>query len=106
VNVTGELLNQLKQLDQDITRSLLDVSRKLGGPNGSKELSPFVQFKKLLLSSGGQNELDTLVSGIQGGTEPVHCECFNIITESSHSDAETGKRTESSCVQFERHRTQ
>ena len=99
-------MNQLKQLDQDITRSLLDVSRKLGGLNGSKELSPFVQFKKLLLSSGGQNELDTLVSCIQGGTEPAHCEQFNIITESLHSDAETGKRAESSCIQFERHHTQ
>jgi len=106
VNITGELLNQLKQLDQDITRSLLDVSRKLGGLNGSKESSPFVQFKKLLLSSGGRNELDALVSGIQGGTEPVHCERFNIITESLHSDAETGKRAESSCVQFDRHHTQ
>ena len=68
MNVTGELSKQLKQLDQDITRSLLDVSRKLGGLNGGKEPSPFVQFKKLLLSSGGQNELDTLVSCIQGGT--------------------------------------
>ena len=65
-------MNQLKQLDQDVTRSLLDVSRKLGGLNGSKELSPFIQFKKLLLSSGGQNELDTLVTSIQEGTEPVH----------------------------------
>ena len=65
-------MNQLKQLDQDVTRSLLDVSRKLGGLNGSKELSPFIQFKKLLLSSGGQNELDTLVTSIQGGTELVH----------------------------------
>lgn len=67
----GELLKQLKQLDQDITRSLLDVSRKLGGLNGSKEPSPFVQFKKLLLSSGGQNELDTLVSCIQGGEQTL-----------------------------------
>ena len=99
-------MNQLKQLDQDITRSLLDVSRKLGGLIGSKELSPFVQFKKLLLSSGGQNELDTLVSGIQGGTEIVHCEWFNIVTENLHSGAQRGKRIEGSCVQFERRCTQ
>ena len=74
MNIIGELLNQLKQLDRDVTRSLLDVSRKLGGQNGSKESGPFIQFKKLLLSSAGEKELDTLVSSIQGGMKLVHCE--------------------------------
>ena len=74
MNIIGELLNQLKQLDRDVTRSLLDVSRKLGGQNGSKESGPFIKLKKLLLSSAGEKELDTLVSSIQGGMELVHCE--------------------------------
>lgn len=72
--IVGELLNQLRQLDRDVTRSLLEVSRKLGGLNGSREWSPFIQFKELLLSPAGQKELDTLVSSIQGGMELVHCE--------------------------------
>jgi hypothetical protein len=63
----GELLNQLKQLDTDVTHSLLDVSRKLNSQDGSKEVNPFIQFKKLLLSSTGQKEFDTLVSSIQEG---------------------------------------
>lgn len=74
MNVVGELLNQLKQLDRDVTRSLLDVSCKLGGLNGSKDVSPFIQFKKLLLSTAGQKELDMLVGSIQEGMELVLCE--------------------------------
>lgn len=70
--ILGELLNQLKQLDRDVTRSLLDVSRKLSDLNGSKEGNPFTQFKKLLLSSAGQKELDALFSSMQEGMELVH----------------------------------
>jgi hypothetical protein len=55
-----------------VTRSLLDVSRKLSDLNGSKDGNPFIQFKKLLLSSAGQKELDALVSSIQEGMELVH----------------------------------
>jgi len=69
----GELLNQLKQLDRDVTCNLLDVSRKLSGQDGSKDMSPFLQFKKLLLSAAGQKELDTLVNSIQEGMELVFC---------------------------------
>ncbi|PNF30976.1 Conserved oligomeric Golgi complex subunit 7 [Cryptotermes secundus] len=65
----GELLNQLRQLDRDVTRSLLDVSRKLSDLNGSKEGNPFIQFKKLLLSSAGQKELDALFSSMQEGEQ-------------------------------------
>ncbi|KAJ4430331.1 hypothetical protein ANN_22545 [Periplaneta americana] len=63
----GELLSQLKQLDRDLTRSLLDVSRKLN----SQEVNSFVQYKKLLLSAAGQTELDALVSSIQEGEETL-----------------------------------
>ncbi|KDR16116.1 conserved oligomeric Golgi complex subunit 7 isoform X3 [Zootermopsis nevadensis] len=67
----GELLNQLKQLDRDVTHSLLDVSRKLNSQDGSKEVNSFIQFKKLLLSSAGQKEFDILVSSIQEGEETL-----------------------------------
>lgn len=60
-------MNQLKQLDRDVTHSLLDVSRKLNSQDGSKEVNSFIQFKKLLLSSAGQKEFDILVSSIQEG---------------------------------------
>ncbi|KAJ9592818.1 hypothetical protein L9F63_015509, partial [Diploptera punctata] len=63
----GELLNQLKQLDRDMTRSLLDISRKLN----VQEVNSFVQFKKLLLSPSGQKELDTLVSSVQEGEKTL-----------------------------------
>jgi hypothetical protein len=62
----------MKRLDQDMTRSLLDVSRKLNDFSGSKEGNPFIQFKKLLLSSAGQKEFDALVSSIQEGMELVN----------------------------------
>jgi hypothetical protein len=62
-------LYQLKQLDRDLTRSLLDVSRKL---SDLKDGNPFIQFKKLLLSSAGQKELDALVTSIQEGMELVY----------------------------------
>jgi hypothetical protein len=62
----------MKHLDQDVTRSLLDVSRKLSDLNGSKEGTPFIQFKKLLLSSAGEKEFDALVSSIQEGMKSWH----------------------------------
>jgi hypothetical protein len=62
----------MKHLDRDVTRSLLDVSRKLNDLNGSKEGTPFIQFKKLLLSSAGEKEFDALVSSIQEGMESWH----------------------------------
>jgi hypothetical protein len=65
-------MNQMKHLDRDLTRSLLDVSHKLSDLNGSKEGNPFIQFKKLLLSPAGEKEFDALVSSIQGGMESVH----------------------------------
>jgi hypothetical protein len=79
----GELLNQLKQLDTDVTHSLLDVSRKLNSQDGSKEVNPFIQFKKLLLSSAGQKEFDTLVSSIQEGMVSMLCWSFINIWKNS-----------------------
>jgi hypothetical protein len=74
-------LNQLKQLDRDVTHSFLDVSRKLSGQDGSKEVNPFIHFKKLLLSSTGQKEFDTLVSSIQEGMVFMLCWSFISIME-------------------------
>nr|CAD7198705.1 unnamed protein product [Timema douglasi] len=58
----GELLNQLKQLDRDLSMSVIDVSRKM---EGQKDRNPFTCYNNLLLNSSGQKEFNSLVSSIQ-----------------------------------------
>ncbi|PSN54981.1 Conserved oligomeric Golgi complex subunit 7 [Blattella germanica] len=67
----GELLNQLRQLDRDVTKCLLEDSRKLNSIEGSKETNVFSQYKYLLLSPAGQKEFDALVSNVQEGEESL-----------------------------------
>nr|CAD7259336.1 unnamed protein product [Timema shepardi] len=62
----GELLNQLKQLDRDLSMSVIDVSRKM---EGQKDRNPFTCYNNLLLNSSGQKEFNSLVSSIQEGEE-------------------------------------
>nr|CAD7593363.1 unnamed protein product [Timema genevievae] len=62
----GELLNQLKQLDRDLSMSVIDVSRKM---EGQKDGNPFTCYNNLLLNSSGQKEFHSLVSSIQEGEE-------------------------------------
>ena len=91
--LTGELLNQLKQLDRDVTRSLLDVSRKLN----VQDVNPFLQYKKLLLYPAGQRELDSLVSSIQEGIYTlIFCNSFSHIQLKWNDDKKMLKRRKES----------
>ncbi|XP_067003846.1 conserved oligomeric Golgi complex subunit 7 [Anabrus simplex] len=59
----GEVLSQLKQLDQDLIKSVLEASRTV------QTQHPFTQFNQLLLNAAGRKELENLINCIQEGEE-------------------------------------
>lgn len=62
--ILGELINEMRQLDLDLIKNLLELSRRLNEAENLED--PFVQYRLLLVTPEDRRKLENLLAEMQG----------------------------------------